>query len=118
MTSLTDGTRWMTQGFHQPVRVNDSIPYSDTSAFIPNGITPNSDGFNDSWVIDGIDTVRNTVYVFNRWGDLVWKASDYDNASVVWKGDNFNGDRLPVATYFYIISTPQKEFKGWIELLR
>lgn len=118
-TTLDNGVNKITQGFHQPLRLNDSLPYgSDTSWVIPNGITPNGDGFNDSWVIDGIDTVSNTVYIFNRWGDQVWKGTDYDNVNVVWRGENTTGALLPSATYFYIIYTPLENKKGWIEITK
>ncbi len=83
------------------------------------GITPNGDGFNDFWTIEGIQNIKgNVVSIFNRWGDLVWVADDYDNVSEnkVWKGTSSNGGELPDATYFYVVEADGKLYKGWVEL--
>lgn len=83
------------------------------------GITPNGDMHNDTWVIDGIEFIKdNVVSIFNRWGDLVWAAKDYDNVTEgkVWKGKSSKGTELPDATYFYVVEANGKTYKGWIEL--
>ena len=82
-----------------------------------NGITPNGDGNNDTWVIDCVaDFPENTVSIYNRWGDLIWVGKNYDNTTVVWDGKNKNGNRMTDATYFYLVEVGDKKFKGWIEL--
>lgn len=84
---------------------------------IYNGITPNGDGANDFWIIDSITTFQtNTVSIFNRWGNLVWRAKDYNNTDVVWRGTNQNENPLPDGTYFYIIEAGGEVEKGWVEL--
>lgn len=81
------------------------------------GITPNGDGINDFWVIDSITNFNsNIVTLFNRWGNKVWSAKDYDNVTVVWAGTNQRGEPLPDATYFYIVEVGEKIYKGWVEL--
>lgn len=81
------------------------------------GITPNGDGKNDKWIIDSVDNFRsNRVSLFNRWGNLIWTAKNYDNEEVVWEGTNQKGNPLPDATYFYIIEAGDKVYKGWVEL--
>jgi gliding motility-associated-like protein len=76
-----------------------------------NGISPNGDDKNDKWIIEYIDlfpdTQKNRVTIYNRWGDVVWEASDYDNSSVVFIGHNKNGNELSTGSYFYKI-----EFTG------
>jgi gliding motility-associated-like protein len=73
---------------------------------IPTGFSPNSDGTNDGYVIDHIDKYPgNKLWVYNRWGNLVYKAKDYDNS---WNGianvsGVFMGKKVPAGTYFYIL---------------
>lgn len=86
---------------------------------IYNGISPNGDNHNDTWVIDGINTfAKNNVYIFNRWGNRVWEKDNYNNDDVVWEGKNLRDENLPQGTYFYIITVDQKKYKGWVELTR
>ncbi len=83
------------------------------------GITPNDDGDNDTWFISGLEEYpENSVYIYNRWGDIVWQAKNYDNVNVVWNGRNTAGEILPDATYFYLFQSGPKSMKGWIELTR
>jgi gliding motility-associated-like protein len=72
-------------------------------------ISPNGDGINDTWVCGGLERYPdNTITIFSRWGDIVYKAHGYDNVNIVWKGD-YNYDKssykgaVPNGTYFYII---------------
>ncbi|NTW23920.1 MAG: HYR domain-containing protein, partial [Lentimicrobium sp.] len=84
---------------------------------IYNGFTPNSDGRNDSWVIDGIEEYPdNEILLFNRWGDQIRYFENYDNTTVVWDGTNKQGKELPDGTYYYIIKlrTINKIFTGWV----
>jgi len=84
---------------------------------IYNTFTPNGDNKNDTWWIDGIEAFRdNEVQIFNRWGDEVWSAENYDNQATVWNGSNKNGEKLPDATYFYIVKLKSinKVYSGWV----
>jgi gliding motility-associated-like protein len=95
----------------------DPVPCATGVLTFYTGITPNGDGNNDFWVIDSITNFPdNEVSIFNRWGDMVWHAKNYDNVNVVWGGDNRNGNSLPDATYFYFVEIPEQKFKGWVEL--
>jgi len=68
--------------------------------------TPNEDGVNDTWVVHGITHFPNRVEVYNRWGNLVYKAENYKND---WDGRANvphvmgRGQYLPAGTYYYII---------------
>jgi gliding motility-associated-like protein len=64
------------------------------------GFTPNGDGVNDLWEIPCLNLFANRVQVFNRWGQLVFEAENYDGT---WDGTNMGQD-LPDATYYYIIA--------------
>lgn len=83
-------------------------PY-DPNAIIndgfPNGITPNGDGVNDALIFDALlerpeDYPRNEITIFNRWGDVVYRAQPYQND---WEGTNIGGSDLPQGTYYYIM---------------
>jgi len=71
---------------------------------IPNGITPNNDGYNDVWVITNSGACKSIkMTVFNRWGNIVYKDDNYTNN---WSGTNSKGDKLPQGTYYVIIELP------------
>ena len=43
-------------------------------------ITPNGDGVNDVWVIEGLQYYPNsTVQVFDKWGDMLYEQKNYNN---------------------------------------
>ncbi|MEA5109064.1 MAG: HYR domain-containing protein, partial [Lentimicrobium sp.] len=84
---------------------------------IYNGITPNGDGRNDNWIIDGIEEYGdNEILLFNRWGDQVRYFENYNNTSVVWDGTNKNGKILPDGTYYYIVKlrSVNEIYTGWV----
>jgi gliding motility-associated-like protein len=86
---------------------------------IPNAFSPNGDGINDKWIIEGLDEMENcTVEVFNRNGMPLFKSSGYKNP---WDG-TYNGKPLPHATYYYIIRLNDgfrlQPFSGWVLLLK
>lgn len=84
-------------------------------------ITPNGDGKNDVWVLDGLYLYPNhTVKVFNRWGTLVYEAAPYQNDwGGTWDAGSGDGSPLPSATYYYLFdpgldaATPSR---GFIEI--
>jgi gliding motility-associated-like protein len=69
---------------------------------VPQIITPNQDGKNDTWVINNIDYfTNNSVEIFNRWGNRVFYETPYNNS---WDGKSDRGVDLPDGTYFYVIN--------------
>ncbi len=70
-----------------------------------NAISPNGDGLNETLYLEYIDllteTKKNRVRIFNRWGDVVYEAEDYNNTTIAFKGIGANGEALPPGTYFY-----------------
>lgn len=69
--------------------------------YISNALTPNGDGFNDEWIIGGLEYFPEAkVEVFNRWGQQVFESiGNYTN----WDG-KFNSNKLPVSDYYYVIT--------------
>ena len=99
-----------------------NIMYKDCedTLVIPNIFTPNSDGVNDYFVIKNSNNWNINLQVFNRWGNEVYKADNYQNN---WDG-KYNGKPLADGVYFYIIkakglySGVVKEYKGSLTILR
>ena len=60
----------------------------------------------------------NEVEIYNRWGNMVWKGTNYDNNEVVWFGQNNNGVQLSDGTYFYVANIRDRIYKGWVELTK
>ena len=70
--------------------------------FIPDGFSPNGDGINDKLVITHTASTRIDLEVYNRWGVLVYKSSDYKND---WDGrgmGTFLGKELITGTYYCV----------------
>ncbi len=87
----------------------------------PNGISPNGDGANDEWIIDGIEFFPDCVVeIYNRWGELLFRSVGYP-PNGRWKG-LYKGKELPVGTYYYIIDLKSEffpnAFTGPITLMR
>ena len=81
------------------------------------GFSPNGDGVNDGWVIDGITLhPNNVVSVFNRSGKLVFKMNGYDNSFEGYSNKIKSGRKLPVGPYIYIIDlgNGDKPTRGWL----
>ncbi|MEQ7799306.1 InlB B-repeat-containing protein [Pedobacter sp. ASV1-7] len=77
-------------------------------------LSPNGDGINDLFVIDGIKTYPdNQVIIVNKNGAEVFKKKGYDNEQVVFDGRNSNGDKLSAGTYYYSVEV--KTGGQWIQ---
>ena len=79
---------------------------------IPNIFTPNNDGENDRFVIEGIEGYPgSSIQIFNRWGNEVFFDQSYDST---WEGDG-----LSEGTYYYIfIRSDDVRFAGPLQLVR
>lgn len=94
--------------------------------FIPTSFTPNNDGVNDAFKIEGtdIDPNRFSLQIFNRWGDQVFETSD---PAEVWHGpanadsDHFVQDNVymyRVVVYSLSLSGNRREITGYVTVLR
>ncbi|PSR53624.1 hypothetical protein AHMF7605_08835 [Adhaeribacter arboris] len=85
---------------------------------IVNTFSPNHDGINETWEIQRIENYPEaTVEIFNRWGTKVFTSNTgYTKA---WDG-TYNGQDLPLATYYYIIRLDKisKPISGNVTLVR
>lgn len=103
VSGLDDGTYQITVTDDCPRTVSTSVNVNSGCGInVPNVMTPNNDGSNDAWVIDGLFRSKHTVTVFNRWGQVVFESSNYNNT--------WHASGVPDGTYFYeIISDRSKE---------
>ena len=83
----------------------------DCEIIVPNVFSPNNDGMNDLWHIEGIQYTKNTVKVYNRWGQVVFEANNYRN--------NWRAQDIPDGTYFYeiIVERHEEPYIGHLTIL-
>jgi len=98
-----------------------SVEEHAEEVFIPEGFSPNGDGYNDRFVILGIENFPgNELMVFNRQGVEIYRRVNYQND---WDGrpesGNVLGGMLPEGTYYYIFKFGDSNIrKGTIYLNR
>ena len=78
---------------------------------VHNVITPNGDGINDLWVIEGLSKYPgNSVQLFDKWGDIVFDKQSYNN--------DWGGGSLPDGTYFYLIKLNNPAMAGEANVMK
>ncbi len=96
----------------------------DFLIYVPNTFTPDGDGINEFFKIEGIDIDENhySIQIFNRWGDIVFHSRDLEQ---VWDGSHQQRDHfVPDGTYTYRIETrsrttqDEKEIVGHVNVIR
>ncbi|MDB9859372.1 gliding motility-associated C-terminal domain-containing protein, partial [Flavobacteriaceae bacterium] len=108
-------------------RLEFNIEIIDSDLEYYNAITIDSNNINDALRIIGIENFPlNTIEIYNRYGTLVWKNSNYNNKTVVFNGiANVSGvvsrdSFLPSGTYFFVLKYPnyckQTQLKGFINI--
>ncbi|WP_040250758.1 T9SS type B sorting domain-containing protein [Psychroserpens mesophilus] len=68
--------------------------------YIPNFLTPNGDGFHDTWKITDRNNIVIDVYIFDRYGKLL---KHIIGTEASWNG-TYNGKTLETNDYWYIIN--------------
>lgn len=82
------------------------------SCVIPQGISPNGDGYNDTFDLSSYDV--QSLEIFNRNGIKVYSKENYTNE---WVGQSKDSELLPVGTYFYVMRYEGDKVKtAWIYL--
>ena len=78
---------------------------------IPNLITPNGDEKNDTFIVKNLFP-ESKIQIFNRWGDRIFKATNYAN--------DWDAPGLGEGVYFYEIESGGNcgLFRGWVEVVR
>mgnify|MGYP002629608394 CR=1 FL=1 len=94
----------------------------DILFWAPNAFTPDGDEHNQGWkpIIQGIDVYDFDLFIFNRWGELIWENHDPE---VGWDG-TYNGKLVQSGVYTWrarvkdLYNDDKVEFNGSINLLK
>jgi len=101
--------------------VTDQCLYTDTLSIdinsidcdilAPNVVTPNGDGINDYFKINGLNNFPgSSLNVFNRWGNKLYSNDDYKND---WSPNVTDG------TYFYIVNVSDgRKLSGFFQVFK
>jgi gliding motility-associated-like protein len=93
---------------------------SEFIKYMPNTFSPNDDGLNDLFVPVLTDATIVSIYIYNRWNNLVYYS---ENPNIEWDG-TFNGEPCPPGVYgykmFYKKSTSEslKQYIGHVNIIR
>ena len=103
-----------------PDGFDESCPFlmtfdaTNVGCMIPKGISPNNDGLNEYFDLDGFNVTK--LSIFNRYGQEVYSRTSYKDE---WFGQTNSGDELPTGTYFYSMERSNGESKtGWVYVNR
>jgi gliding motility-associated-like protein len=99
------------------------ISQSILDLLIADVLTPNNDGYNDTWIIQGIEAFENVnIVIFDRWGDEVFEftGTGYAYFELANQFDGIrNGKELPFGTYVYLIELDYGTvYKGILTIIR
>jgi gliding motility-associated-like protein len=86
---------------------------------IPTAFSPNGDGYNDLWIIEGLELYPNVdLWIYDRWGTQVYYTPNATDEP--WDG-TFNGRSLPIDSYHFIIDLnkeAEKPIKNNVTIVR
>jgi gliding motility-associated-like protein len=93
------------------VRAEDLVVY--------NLVSPNGNGENDTFTIEGIEAFNNRLTIYNRWGNKVFEIENYKNT---WEGTSNSNRvvkreaRVPAGTYYYALELTDsgRSIAGWL----
>lgn len=93
--------------------------------FIPNAFSPNNDGINDLFKIYPHSAFLGkitTFKIFDRWGGIVFEASNFDFFDTAWDG-TYRGETAASGVYVYFVEVEMENgkkelLKGDVTLLR
>ena len=118
----------VTPGFHTVIaRDVNGCGVGTTEVLVidyPHFFTPNGDGYNDTWQVEGIQSrPLSKIYIYDRFGKLLKQLNPLGPG---WDG-TFNGENLPATDYWFTIRLDVvfgdaesiiKEFTGHFSLKR
>ncbi len=80
--------------------------FCPTELYIPNAFSPNGNSLNDIFIAIGDGIVGFHMYVFDRWGETIFEATDISQG---WDG-TYNGSDCPVGSYIYRVDYQKYDY--------
>jgi gliding motility-associated-like protein len=104
-------------------QINRSVPITPDEVECYTGrpvITPNNDGVNEELMIACVAGSENEFLIFNRQGEMVFEATNYDNS---WDARDGSGNELPDGAYYWVLrvrnaSGVVEQHRGHVSVLR
>lgn len=93
--------------------------YGEFAFFVPNAFTPNGDSKNNTWRAYGMNVIDYQMYVFNRWGEIVFETQEITDA---WDG-TYNGVLVQDDVYVWKVvlidvNGDEHQFYGHVTVLK
>ena len=119
-TTQTDTvTAFNTSGFSSTIITFTYEAVENDVIYCPNAFTPNGDGKNDIWDVEGENIHSVKFYIYDQWGELLFTSTSIQNG---WDG-TYKGTKEPVGVYVYYLDAIMNDGKnirrkGTITLLK
>lgn len=105
--------------YHIIMIIKDQLTCADTAEIdvkitdqnlqnLPNSFTPNNDGINDLFVIEGDGITLLKFEVFNRAGSIIYQN---ESKIITWDGKTLSGMDAPTGVYFYILTSENNKYE-------
>jgi hypothetical protein len=106
-----EGTYWVSLSGICGTQASDTITISEIHMFIPNLITANDDGKNDILEVQGIETGKGELNIYNRFGSRIFSEKSYSG--------NWKAFDITEGIYFYEFNYPGCSVrKGWVQVMK
>lgn len=79
---------------------NEENVILDPDFYVANAFTPNGDGVNDFFVIEGLYLEQVSFLLFNRWGQQIYETNTLADG---WDGTMSNGNSAPEGVYVFFV---------------
>lgn len=87
---------------------NVAVAHPKPLVYVPNTFTPNDDGMNDFFKVEGTGLGHFSMEIFNRWGERVFASEDMN---VSWDG-TYKGEKIKSTDVFVYKLITQGKYTG------